>query len=81
MPRIRGWGEWRGRVGELMMFSDAGDQVVCTVGHSSPYHTMSHADIQWDRTGLQATPLMFLKGLTGSIMVLRDFTGSKTGRL
>jgi len=72
-------------VGGLTMLSETGDQVVCTVGqtdgHSSPYHTMSCAGIQWDRIGPQATLLMPLKGLTGSIMVLCDLTGSKTGRL
>jgi len=80
-----GWGGWRGRVGGLTMLSDTGDQVVCTVdqtdGHNSSYHTTSRADIQWDRIGLQATLLMPLKGLTGSIMFLRDLTWSKTGRL
>jgi len=35
-----------------------------TDGHSSPYHTTSCADIQWDRIGPQATLLMPLKGLT-----------------
>jgi len=74
-----------GRVGGLMMLSDTGDQVVCTVGqtdgHSSPYHTTSHAGMQWDRITPQATLLMALKGLTGSIMVLRDLTGPKTGHL
>jgi len=91
MPQIRGGqvgegcGGWRGRVGGLTMLSDTGDQVVCTVGqtdgHSSPYHTTSHAGVQWDRIGPQATLLMSLKGLIGSIMVLRDLTGSKTGCL
>jgi len=80
MPQIRGW------VGGLTMLSDTGDQVVCTVGqtdgHSSPYHTMSHAYVQWDRIGPQATLLMPLKGSQDPlIMVLRDLTGSKTGRL
>jgi len=89
MPHIRGWvggmewGCWRGRVGRLTMLSDTGDQAVCTVsqteGHSSPDHTMSCADVQWDKIGLQATLLMPLKGFTGSIMVLHDLTGSKTG--
>jgi len=44
---------------------DTGDQVMCTVGqtdgHSSPDHTMSHTDIQWDRIGSHATLLMPLK--------------------
>jgi len=63
MPRIRGgWvGGWRERVGGLKVLSDTGDQVVCTMGqadgHSSPYHTTSHADVQWDRIGLQVTLL------------------------
>jgi len=50
----RGWGGWRGKVGGLTMPIDTGNQFGCTVGqtdgHSSPDHTMSHADIQWDRT-------------------------------
>jgi len=62
-----------------------GDQVVCTVGqtdsHSSPDNTTSHTDVQWDRIGPQATLLMPLKDLTGSIIVLRDFTGSTTSHL
>jgi len=80
-----GEGGGEGWVGGLTMPSDTGNQVVCTAGqtdgHSSPYHTMGSAGIQWDRIGPQATPLMPLKSLTGSIMVLRDLTGSKTGRL
>jgi len=72
-------------VGELPMFSDTGNQVVCTVGqtdgHSSPYNTTSRADVQWDRIGPQATLLMPLKGLTGSIMVFCDLTGSKRSHL
>jgi len=87
MPQIRGWVSGRrvGRVSRLKMPSDTGDQVVCTVGqtdgHSSPYYTTSHAGIQWDRIGPQATLLMPLKSLTGSIVFLYDLTGSKTGRL
>jgi len=80
-----GCGGWRGRVGGLTMPSDTGDQVVHTVGqidgHSGPYHTMNHAGVQWDRIGHQATLLMPLKSLTGSIVFPRDLTGSKTGRL
>jgi len=68
-----------------MMPVDTGDQVMCTVGqtdgHSSPNYTMSHVDIQWDRIGPHATLLMPLKGLTGSIMVLCDLTGSTISRL
>jgi len=79
------WGGWRGRAGRLTMPSDTGDQVVCTLGqtddHSSSYHITCYADVQWDRIGPQAILLMPLKGLTESIMVLRDLTGSKTGRL
>jgi len=64
---------------------DTGDQVERTVdqidGHSNPYHTLSGADIQWDRIGLKATLLMPLKGLIESIMVFHDLTGSKTGCL
>jgi len=79
-----GWGGWRRRSG-LMMPSDTGNQVVCTVGqtdgHSSPDHTTSHADVQWDRIGPQGALLMPLKGLTGSIMVLHDLTGLTTGHL
>jgi len=72
-------------VGGLTMLSDTGDQVMCTVGqtddHSSPDHTTSREDVQWNRIGPQVTLLMPLKGLTGSIMVLRDLTGLITGRL
>jgi len=72
-------------VGGLTMPSDTGDQAVCTVGqadgHSSPYHTTSCAGVQWDRIGPQATLLMPLKSLTGSIVLNRDLTGTKTGRL
>jgi len=61
------------------------DQAVCTVGqtngHSSPYHATSHTGIQWDRIGPQATLLMPLKSLTGSMVFLLDLTGLKTGRL
>jgi len=64
---------------------NTGDQVVCTVGqtdgHSSPDHTTNHANVQWNRIGSQATLLMLFKGLTGSIIVLHDLTGSKTGCL
>jgi len=64
---------------------DTADQVVHIVGqtdgHSSPDHTMSREDIQWNRYGFQATPLMPLKSLTGSIMVLCDLTGLTKGRL
>jgi len=78
-------GRVEGRVSKLMMLSDTGDQVVYTVGqtdgHSSPYHTKSQVDVQWDRIRLQATLLMPLKGLTGTIMVLRDLTGWTTGHL
>jgi len=67
-------------VGVLTMLSDTGDQVMCTVGqtdgHSIPDHTTSCADVQWDRIGSKATLLMPLEGLTGSIMVLHDLTGS-----
>jgi len=61
-----------------MMPSDTGNQVVCTVGqtdgHSSPDNTTSRADVQWDRIGPQATPLMLLKGLIQSIIVLCHLT-------
>jgi len=87
MPGIRRWVDGRevGRVGGLMMPVVTGDQVVCTVGqtdgHSSPDHTTSSADIQWDRIGPQATLLMPFKGLTGSIIVLRNLTASTTSCL
>jgi len=74
-------------VGGLMMPVDTGNQAVCTVdqtdGHSSPEHTTSCtcADVQWDRIGPQATLLVPIKGLTGSIMVFYDLTGSTTGHL
>ena len=81
----KGVGRWRGRVGGFTMPVDTGKQVMYTVGqtdgHNSPDYTMSSADIQWDRIGPQATLLMPLKGLTGSIMVLRDLIGLTTGRL
>jgi len=61
------------------------DQVVCTMGqtdgHSSLDHATSRAGVQWDRIGPQDTLLMPLKNLTGSIVFLRDLTGSKTGHL
>jgi len=82
---VDGWGGWRGRVGGFTMQVDTGDKVMCMVGqtdgHNSPDYTTSHADVQWDRIGPQATLLMPLKGLTGSIMVLHDLTGSTTGCL
>jgi len=83
MPQIRvGVG---GVEGGLMMPSDTGDQAICIVGqtdgHNSPDYTTSRAGVQWNKIGPQATLLMSLKGLTGSIMVLRDLTGSTTGRL
>jgi len=91
MPRIRrwvggrGWEGWRGRVGGFTISVDTGNQVMVTVGqtdgYNSPDYTMSCADVQWDRIGPQATPLMPLKGLTGSIMVLCDLTGLTTGCL
>jgi len=72
-------------MGGLTMLSDIDNQVMCTVdltdGHRSPYHTTSRADVQWDRIGPQATLLIPLKGLTESIMVLCDLTGSTTGHL
>jgi len=72
-------------VGGLMMPLDTGDQVVCTVGrtdgHSSPYTPRVMQAYNGTRIGPKATLLMPLKGLTGSIMVLRDLTGSKTGCL
>jgi len=79
---VGGEGGW---VGGLTMLLDTGNQVMCTVsqtdGHSSPDYTMSQANMQWDRIGPQATLLMPLEGLTGSIMVLGDLTGSITGCL
>jgi len=89
MPQIRGWaggrGGWRGRVDGLMIPSDTGNQVVYTVGqtddHGSPYHTTSHAGVHWDRIGPQATLLMPLKSLKGSIVFPRDLITSKTGHL
>jgi len=51
----KGMGGWEGGNRILMMPSDTGDQVVCTVGqtdgHSRPDNTTNHADIQWDRIG------------------------------
>jgi len=64
MPHIRGWAGGRGvgRVGGLMMPSDTGNQVVCTVGqtdgYSNPDHTMRRADVEWNGLGPHATLLM-----------------------
>jgi len=81
---VGGW-EGVGRVGVLTMPLNTSSQVMYTVGqtdgHSSPDYTTSCADIQWDRIGPQATLLMPLNGLTGSIMVLCDLTGSTTSHL
>jgi len=64
---------------------DTGDQVMYTVGqtdgHNNPDYTNSCADLQWDRIGPQATLLMPLKGLTGSIAILRDLIALTTGYL
>jgi len=85
---VDGWdgmGRVEGRAGGLTMLVDTGDQVMYTVGqtdgHNSPDYTISHADIQWDRIGPQATLLIPLKGLTGSIIILRDLTGLTTSHL
>jgi len=60
VPHISGWVGGRRvgrveRVGGLTMLLVTSDQIVCTVGqtdgHSSPDHTMSCADVQWDRIG------------------------------
>jgi len=82
----KGLGGWEGgresggREGGLTMFSDTGDQVVCTVsqtdGHSSPDHTTRRADIKWTSLGPQATLLMHPSGPTGSVLVLRGLAGS-----
>ena len=73
------------RVGGLTVPVDTGDQVMCTVGHTdghnNPDYSTSRAEIQWDRIGPQATLSMPIKGLTGPIMVLCDFTGSTTNHL
>jgi len=63
MPRIRGWvggrgwRGWRRRVGGFTIPVNTGDQVMCIVGqtdgHNSLDYTMSHADVQWNRIGLQ----------------------------
>jgi len=80
--RVRRVEEW---VSELTLPVDTANQVVCTVGqtdgHSSPDHTMSQADVQWNRIRPQATLLMPLNGLTGSVLVLHDLTGSTKGCL
>jgi len=86
MPQIRGWaggrgvGRVEGRMGGLTMFSDIGDQVVCTVGqtdsHSSPDHTTRRADVEWKSLGPQATLLMHPSIPTGSELVLHGFIGS-----
>jgi len=76
MPQIRGGQVERrvGRVGGLMMLSDTGDQVVCTVGqtdsHSSPYHNTRRADFKWNSMEPHSTLLKSPSGPTGSVMVL-----------
>jgi len=64
VPHIRGWVGGRGREGGgLTLLVDTADQAVCpvdqTCGHSSPDHTTSQADVQWNSLGPQATPLCF----------------------
>jgi len=68
--------DWRGRVGGLTMLSDTGDQVVCTVGHSSPDHSTRRVVIEWNSLGPQATLLMYSSGPTGSELVLHGLIGS-----
>jgi len=72
-------------VGGLTMPVDTANQVVCTVYqidvHSNPDHTTSQADIQWNRIGPQATPLIRLNGLTGSVLVPSILTGLTKGCL
>jgi len=82
MPQIRGWVSgrgWRDRAGGLTMFSDTGDQVVCTVGytdaHSSPDHTTRRADVEWNSFGPQTTLLMHPSGPTVSELVRHGFIG------
>jgi len=73
----KGVGGWRGG---LMMPSDTGNQVVCTVGQtdgiSNPYNTTRRADIEWNSLGPYATLLMPPGGPTGSVMVLHGLIGS-----
>jgi len=68
-----------------MMFSDTGDQVVCTVGHtdghSSPDHTTRRVDIKWNSLGPQATLLMHPSGPTGSELVLYGLIESAKSHL
>jgi len=62
-----------------MILVDTGDQVVCTVaqrdGHSSPDHTVPRAEQAYSGTD-PSYILMPLNGLTGSVLVLCDLTGS-----
>jgi len=75
MPQIREW------VGGLMMLSDRGDQVVCTVGqtddHSSPDHTMRIADVEWNSLEPQANLLMHPSAPKGSVLVLHGLIWSE----
>jgi len=75
-----GWGEWRERVGGLMMPVDTTDQVVYTVGqtdgYSSPDHAMRRANVKWNSLGPQATLLMHPSGPKGSVLVLHGLIGS-----
>jgi len=76
---------YKGWAGGLTMPLDIANQIVRTVGqtdgHSSPDHTTSQADVKWNINEPQATLLMPFKGLTASIMVLCDLTGSTKGCL
>jgi len=82
-----GWWEgWRGRVCELKMPLDTGNQVVCIAGqtdaHSSrPDHNMRRADIKWNSLRPQATLLMHPIGPTGSVLVLCGLIGLAKGHL
>jgi len=79
VSRVERESEW------VKMLVDTSDQFMYTAdttdGHHKPDYTMCHVDAQWNRVGAQATLLMPLKGLTGSIMVLHDLTGSTTSHL
>jgi len=78
----RGWrGGWAGRPSMSLDTADQAGTVGQTDGHRCPDHTTNQADVQCNRIGPQATLLMPLKGLTGSVFVLCDLTGLTKGHL
>jgi len=53
---------------------DTVDQLFAQWARQMATATTSYTNIQWNRIGPQATLLMPLNGLTGSIMALHDLT-------